>query len=98
EQRRKDAPDTSLIEHQQIELSGIQAAEHDAGDQVPGDDEEDIDADESAGSHPRESVKQHDQSHGNGPQTVDVRAVGKSLRTRPEYSRPQDLARLRHGS
>ncbi len=49
------------------------------GDQVTGDDEEDIDADESAGQPARIDVVCHDGKHGDGTQAVDVWPVGRAL-------------------
>jgi hypothetical protein len=57
-----------------------------AGDQEPGDDEEDVDPDESAGDARHFGVEQHDGDDGDGAQAFDVGA--KPLRqSRPPARR-----------
>jgi hypothetical protein len=77
QQRREDAPDAPRIEAGHAEPALLQFAQQDARDQVAGNDEEDVDADEAAGQERREGVEQDHRQHGDGAQAVDVRAVGK---------------------
>ena len=51
-----------------------------AGDEVAGDDEEDVDADVAAGEAPRPEVVEHHEDDGNRPQPLDVRLKVSRLR------------------
>ena len=60
---------------------GVPLAHQQAGDEEAGDDEEDIDPDEAAGSQGHACVVQQDRPDGDGPEAFDVGAeVGLGLR------------------
>ncbi len=53
----------------------VEFARDDAGDQKPGNDEENIDTNKAAGQRLRKGMKNHDQQHGHGAQAVNVRPI-----------------------
>jgi hypothetical protein len=53
----------------------LQVLQDDRGDQETGDDEEDVDADETGAQPLGPCMEQHHQSDGDGAQSVDVRAI-----------------------
>ncbi|MNN81069.1 hypothetical protein D3C81_1978540 [compost metagenome] len=72
---RKDAPYAPHIEIGNAELARFQLLEDDQGDQVAGNDKEDVDADEAADEPVWPSMMQDDCKHGYSAQTVDVGPV-----------------------
>ena len=77
---RQDSSDSALVERWQREGAVAQFARDDSADQEPGDDEEDVYADESASElvHPR--MREDRRDDGDGTQSVDVRAVRRTAR------------------
>jgi len=53
-----------------------QLPQQDRRDEIAGDDEEDVDADEATGEVPREEVKQDDRDDREGSQPVNLGAIG----------------------
>jgi hypothetical protein len=79
EQSGKDTQDAAEIEIAQGEAVFAQAVEQDAADQKTGDDEENVDADESAFDPGGKVVIADDGKHRDGAQSVDVRAVSNMI-------------------
>ncbi|MNF65116.1 hypothetical protein D3C84_468690 [compost metagenome] len=74
-QGREYAVDAPNVEIRNAELPACQAFEQDRGDQIPGNHEENIHADEAA-SHPfREGVKADHGQDGDCAQAINVRPV-----------------------
>ena len=72
--RRQDPPRSPRIEAQEVDgPRSLALAQEQAGDQEPGDDEEDIDADEPAGHTGEARVEQHDEHNGQAAHALDVR-------------------------
>ncbi|MGY2806153.1 hypothetical protein ACVIHF_002883 [Bradyrhizobium sp. USDA 4506] len=75
DQGRKNPANATRIERRKAEAPVLNVAIDDPGDQVAGNDEEDVDPDETPGNILRERVAEHDQRDGNGPQAVDIRPI-----------------------
>ena len=71
-QRGKDAADAALVETGKREASLRHLAEDQRGDQVAGDDEEDVDADEAARDLAYARMEQYHRDHRDGPEPVDI--------------------------
>ena len=54
--------------------------ENDAGDKIPGNDEKDVDADETAGERREPGMEQDHRHHRHGTQAVDVCSVFHPVR------------------
>ncbi|MGX1107867.1 hypothetical protein AB7M47_006250 [Bradyrhizobium elkanii] len=75
DQGGKNPANATRIERRKAEAPVLNVAIDDPGDQVAGNDEEDIDPDKTPGNILRERVAEHDQRDGNGPQAVDIRPI-----------------------
>lgn len=76
EEGREDAGETALPEVGEGESAEVFGAEEDAGDEVAGEGEEDIDAGEAAGEPEAVEVEDEDGEDGDGAEAVDFRPVG----------------------
>ena len=72
DQRRQDAPRAPQIELRQREPSGPEIAQDLAGDEIAGDDEEDVDAGEARLEARNSQVEENDDDDGDGPEAIDV--------------------------
>ena len=73
--RRQDPPRPAGVEVAQRDPAGaVGLAQQQAGDQVAGDHEEDVDADEAAVEGADVGVVERHEAHGNSPQPLDVRS------------------------
>jgi hypothetical protein len=77
EEGREDTPNPALVEGQEGEAAGLQVAQDDRGDQIAGDDEEHVDADEAAAEQRKAGMEEQDRQDGDRPQSVDVGAVAE---------------------
>ena len=75
DERREDALDTADVKRLEAEAPAFQSAEDDRRDQIAGDDEEDVDADESTGSDRREGMERHDRHDRERTEAVDIRPI-----------------------
>ena len=73
-ERRQQPAYPALVKPRKGECAALQLRLNDPGDQVAGDDKEDVDADEAAIDR-RLEVERHHREHGNRAQPVDVFAV-----------------------
>ena len=93
--RRQDPPRSPRIEAQEVDGPGSLALpQEQAGDQEPGDDEEDIDADEPAGHTGEARVEQDDEHDGQATHALDVRTETFGS-CRVDDGRRLELRRLR---
>ena len=76
---RKDASDTTDIKLSETELLSFQIIQNDAGNQIAGNHEKNIDADKSAFEMFWEGVENEYAKYGDGSQTVDIRTVSHVL-------------------
>ena len=74
DQRRQDAAGAALVEAGDGEAPRGEVAQQDAGDQVAGDHEEDVDAEPAAGEGGEAGVEEDDREDGDGAQAVDLAA------------------------
>jgi hypothetical protein len=74
-QRRQQPPHAPLVEPRKGKASGRKFRLDDPGDQVAGDDKENIDADKAAEHRRRLEMKRHHRQHRDSAQPVDVFAV-----------------------
>jgi hypothetical protein len=72
EEGGEDSPDASFVETDEAEIAFGDAARNDGGDQIPGNDEEDVDADEAARKTGDVRVEEDDGQNGDGAQPVDL--------------------------
>jgi hypothetical protein len=79
DQRRLDAADAALVEARQRKARLFKVVEDDAGDQVTGDHEKYVDADEAAGQRLQAGVVQHHGGHGDRAQAVDLGTIGQGF-------------------
>ena len=86
-ERRQDAAGAALVEAGEREAAPGEVASEDAGDQVAGDHEEDVDAEVAAGEGGEAGVEQDDRQHGDGAQAVDLAAVAGARRGMPARGR-----------
>ena len=75
QRRRKQSPDPARVELSEREPLLPELAQHDRADQVAGDREEDVDADESTSEARHVEVVQNHAEHRDGPQAIDVASV-----------------------
>ena len=71
-QRREDSPDATRVEVREAETTAVDRREDDARNQVAGNDEEYIDADETAGKAGQFEVEKNYGGHSYGAQTINV--------------------------
>ena len=79
---RKNPLDASRVELRETEIAVLEAAQENAGDEVPGNDEEYVHPDEPAGEQAAEGVKSQDRQDGDRAKSIDVGTmlcVGGSL-------------------
>jgi len=57
--------------------AGLDLSKQMSGDEKSGDPEEDVDADEAPGDERRPQVVEHDEQYGQGPQGLDLGALGE---------------------
>ncbi|MNF95809.1 hypothetical protein D3C84_785780 [compost metagenome] len=74
-QRRHDAVDAALIKALQRERIALDLGKHLGRDQEPGDDKEDVNADEAAGQQAGLEVMQQHCNHCDSAQPINVGAV-----------------------
>jgi hypothetical protein len=74
-ERRHNPATAPGIEKQRGESSLLEIGEDQAGDEIAGNDEEDIDADETAGHERRRGVKSDHQQDRDRPEAIDLRPV-----------------------
>ena len=77
-QGRHDAAGTAQIEAQDAGTVAAHLPGQGGGDQIAGHDQEDVHPDEAAGQDGGEGMEGDHQRDGDGAQTVDVGAVGRS--------------------
>ena len=75
---REDASDTADIELSEAEFSLAQITQNDAGNQITGNHEKDVDADKSAFKIFWKSMEEEYTEYCNGSQTVDIRTVSET--------------------
>ena len=75
QQRRQDAAGAPLVEARQREGVAAELSQQDAGDQIPADDEEHVDADEPALRPAKFGVEEDHAEHRDGAQPVDISSV-----------------------
>ena len=75
DERGQDAAGAALVEAGEREAALGEVADEDAGDQVPGDHEEDVDAEIAAGKGGEAGVEEDHRHDGDGAQAVDVAAM-----------------------
>ena len=76
QQRRKDPADPPVVEPGEAEPATREVGPDDRGDQVSGDDEKDIDPDETTRECGRKGMEADHHQHGEGAKPIDVRAIG----------------------
>ena len=86
DQSRNDSADASFIEIRDAERSVAKIGGDDLRDQEAGENEEDIDADVSAGKRCDPQMTKQDRSDGDRPQTVEFRPVFQRLSRQVSYS------------
>src|SRR5580704_11477256 len=79
-QRRENPFNAANIEFGEAELRFGQALEHDSGDEIAGDNEENVDADKAAPELTRPSVKADDDGNRYRAQAINVGAIFQSRR------------------
>ena len=75
DQRREYPPDAARVEVCVTEPAGLQGSEQDARDQVTGDDEEDVHADEATAQAAGRGVEHQNEEHRDRAQTVNIGSV-----------------------
>src|ERR1039457_3125327 len=75
EESREKAAHSSFIERDERKLTVEQILGQDRCDEIPGDDIENVNADESASEGRKSSVKEKHRKHRNGPKAVDVGTI-----------------------
>src|ERR1700730_8550008 len=79
-QRWKNPFDAANVKFGEAELRFCQALEHDSGDEIAGDDEENVDADKAAPELTRPSVKADNDDNRYRAPAVNVGAISQSRR------------------
>src|SRR5579862_1569182 len=79
-QRRKNPFDAANVEFGEAELRFGQALQHDAGNEIAGNDEENVDADETAAELARPRMKADNDDNRYRAQAVNVGAIFQSRR------------------
>ena len=77
-ERGQDAAGPALVEAGEGEAALAQVTSEDAGDQIAGDDEEDVDAEIAARKGGQAGVKEDDRQHRHRAQAIDLAPVGMS--------------------
>jgi len=75
EERREDPSNSALVEVSDGEATGVEVSQDDSGDEISGDDEEDIDANEPAAETGRSDMEEEHGEHGNAAKPVDIAAM-----------------------
>src|ERR1035437_1016488 len=75
DQCRKNSLDTPTVKLEQTKSVSALRSENDAGDQVAGNDEKNINADKSARQPTRECVKDYDRNNRQRAQPVNIAAI-----------------------
>lgn len=108
EESGKDAADSAFVENDDGEFAFTEVFGKQRGNEIAGDDVEDVDADVAVAERPDAEVKEEDGENGDGAEAVDIRTVlcrmaGTGLEGEPSACRAW-LSRLRvdcwspHGS
>ncbi len=79
EQRRQHAADAPAVEIWQVEDAALEIRQDRQRDQVARNDEKDVDAEIAAAQPPRRSIECQHRNDRDGPQAVDVGAMGRCL-------------------
>ena len=74
-QNRVNPPDPPAVKIPETESIAFELAENDRGNQKTGNDEKNIDTDETAAYDLRKSVENENGENGQRPQSIDIRAV-----------------------
>jgi hypothetical protein len=75
EQRRKQPHDAALVERRDGEAAVLDLVVDQPADQIPRDDEKDVDADKAAGHERDAGVIGNDRQNRHGPQPVDIGTI-----------------------
>ncbi len=97
EQRGEDPADPPLVERRHRKGALLDLSEDDAGDQVSGDDEEDVHPDVAAGEPTHAQVVEHYRENGNPAKSVDVGPVSERHHETPFGRTPHTAGVMRAG-